>query len=91
MLGAAGATLGTELVRTVWTQVYAGRAGFPFPSLSRFWRPAAAATAMAGALLAARPTAVWLAVPLGAAVYGGVLTLLGGIRLRQGSAPELNL
>ena len=59
MLGAAGATLGTELVRTVWTQVYAGRAGFPFPSLSRFWRPAAAAPAMAGALLAARPTAVW--------------------------------
>ncbi len=91
MLGAAGATVSTELVRTVWTQVHAGRAGFPFPGLSRFWRPAAATAAMAGVLLAARPTALWLAVPLGAAVYGGVLTLLGGIRLRLGSAPELNL
>ena len=90
MAGAAAATVATEAMRTVTALRYAGRAGVPLTPVRRYWRAAAAALVMAAVLLAV-PGRLWTAVPLGAAVYGVVLALLGGIRLSRGSLPRLSV
>jgi len=91
MLGAALATLGTEIVRTAITLRGAIRAGFPLPSPARFWRASVATLAMVEALLLVRPGPVVASILLGALTYGAVLILVGGIRLRRGKPPELTL
>ena len=91
MLGAALATLGTEIVRTAITLRGAVQAGFPLPSPARFWRASVATVAMTAALLLVRPSPVVASILLGALTYGAVLILAGGIRLRRGMLPELTL
>jgi O-antigen/teichoic acid export membrane protein len=91
MLGAALATLGTEIVRTAITLRGAVQAGFPLPSPARFWRASVATVAMTAALLLVRPGPVVASILLGALTYGAVLILAGGIRLRRGMLPELTL
>jgi len=91
MLGAALATLGTEIVRTAITLRGAVQAGFPLPSPARFWRASVATVAMTAALLLVRPGPVVASILLGGLTYGAVLILAGGIRLRRGMLPELTL
>ncbi|HEY7029060.1 MAG TPA: flippase [Gemmatimonadales bacterium] len=91
MLGAALATLGTEIVRTTITLRGAVRAGFPLPSPGKFWRASIATVAMAAVLLVFRPGPVVASIFLGALTYCAVLILAGGIRLRRGMLPELTL
>jgi O-antigen/teichoic acid export membrane protein len=91
MLGAALATLGTEVVRTGMTLGGAVRAGFPLPSPIRFWRATVATAAMAIVLVTVRPGAVWVSIGLGAVTYIAGLIACGGIRLRPGAPPALNL
>ncbi len=89
--GAAIATVITECLTGVLMIKYAAHHGLPFVSLRRFWRPTVASLFMAAAIALLRPS--WLAagLALGAATYGFVLTVLGGIRLRKGQLPVLNI
>ena len=76
---------------------FASGQGLRFASLRRFWRPVVAGLAMAAEL---HPVSrldslvalvVGVGVGVGVAVCGAALILLGGIRLRRGKLPELNL
>lgn len=91
MLGAALATLGTEVVRTAITLRGASRAGFPLPSPARFWRASIATVAMMAALLVLQPGSVVASIFLGVLAYSAVLILVRGIRVRRGMPPELTL
>jgi O-antigen/teichoic acid export membrane protein len=91
MLGAAAATLSTEILRFALSLGYAGSLGFPRPDLVRAWRPMAAALAMAIALVAMRPSNLLLGVSVGAVVYVAALALVGGIRRGQDGLPELRV
>ncbi|MBX5489700.1 MAG: oligosaccharide flippase family protein [Chloroflexi bacterium] len=79
LLAAAALTVASELVLLgpFW---WATTRELPGLSVLRLaWRPAAAAAAM-GAVIAPLAQGPWLlAVPVGAAVYGGVLLALGGV------------
>jgi len=88
LAGAAGATLATELIRLGLAGWYAWGAGFPVVPVRRLVKAAVASGAMAAALIWASPGAIWTSIPLGAAVYGGVLLAVGGIRWR---GPERGL
>ena len=46
VVGAAAATLATEIFRAIVTSRVASRDGFRLPALRRFWRPFAATAAM---------------------------------------------
>lgn len=89
LMGAAAATVLTEAVRAVVVLGYSRRAGLPFTSLRRFWRTGIAGATMAAVLLLTRGAPWWAAVPLGALVYGTMLTLVGGLRFGRGAKPEL--
>ena len=88
MRGAAAVTLVTELVRLVALVASTWRSGVHTVSLSRMWRTLFAGGAMA-LILATVPVPVWVAIPLGTAVYVSALWLLGGLRFGRGVAPEL--
>ena len=91
MVGAAASTLITETVRTILSLAYAAREGLPLPPLRRFWRAGIAAAAMAAALVALRPPSLWMALALGAAAYTIVLLLTGGLKVRAGGLPALEV
>ena len=88
--GAAAATLTTEIARAAIARVCAARGGYPWTGLGRRWKPIVATAAMAGLLLFV-PMPVWLAVPAGVVAWVAVLFLLGGLRLRPGTWPALNV
>lgn len=82
MLGAAVATLATEVLRTGVALVYSGQHGMPFGLPRRAWRAVVATGAMALAVsqIPAGPT-VLATLALGVAVYFIVLAAVGGVRL----------
>lgn len=84
MVGAACATLITEVVRTVIALVYAARLGLPVGIARRLLRPVAATAAMALVIWRVPLPNVAVAVVAGAAVYFVVLALSGGIRFAGG-------
>jgi O-antigen/teichoic acid export membrane protein len=89
--GAAVATLLTEILRTALAVRYAQAEGFGLTGPARFWRSGLAAGIMGGVLLLLGPASIWIAVPLGAAVYGLALLAVGGLRLEGGRLPRLAL
>ena len=89
MVGAAVATLLAESVRTVLALGYSRTAGLPLPTLGRFWRTLLAGLLMGAVLMTGVLTSLWIALPVGAAVYLGGLAALGGIRFRRGELPYL--
>ncbi|HEX7071981.1 MAG TPA: flippase [Rhodothermales bacterium] len=91
MLGAAAATVATEIVRVVVVQVFVRLQGFSRIGLDRLWRTLFAAALMAAALLMLPIRSIWLIVPLGVLVYAIGLVLVGGIRLQSSLKPRLNL
>jgi O-antigen/teichoic acid export membrane protein len=91
MLGAAVATLSTEVLRFALSLGYARSLGFPAPAVAWAWRPMAAALAMKVALVAMPPSNLVVGVPAGAAVYVAALALVGGIRRGQDGLPELRV
>ncbi|HXI20703.1 MAG TPA: polysaccharide biosynthesis C-terminal domain-containing protein, partial [Gemmatimonadales bacterium] len=89
LAGAALATLLTEVLRTALAVRYAALEGFGLTGPRRFWRSGLAAGIMGGTLLLLAPANLWLAILLGAAVYGLVLVTVGGIRFDAGWRPRL--
>ena len=90
MMGAAVATLATEVARAIFAAVCVRSEGYPLTGLGRFGKTLVASGAMAGALAWLAPTSVLVGVPLGAAVYAATLALVGGLRFR-GRLPVLDL
>jgi O-antigen/teichoic acid export membrane protein len=91
MVGAALATLGTELVRTGLALWYARHEGFALPSPSRLWRTLLAGGGMGAVLYFAGLRWLWVGIAAGALVYLALLALVGGIQLRKGSVPALTV
>jgi O-antigen/teichoic acid export membrane protein len=91
MLGAAAATLATEVLRAVLAAGYVRRDGFEFADVRRLWKSSAAAVAMAGSLVFVQEQPVWITVPLGAAVYAIAMLALGAVELRGGRLPALRV
>lgn len=91
MLGAAWATVTTEAVRLVLALLLVRRDGYRLTSGNRFWRTAVAGATMAASLMIVRSAGLWIALPLGAAVYLITLAMVGGIRLRRGALPGLTV
>jgi O-antigen/teichoic acid export membrane protein len=89
MVGAAAATVLTEVLRTALAFGFVVRAGLPLPPVQRFWRSLAAGLALALAVVLSRGLPLLAVVGLGAAAYGAALTLLGGVRFKAGVIPEL--
>lgn len=89
LVGAALATLLTELIRTALALRYAGQFGLTLPSARRLLRIVIAGLVMAGvvSLLAGRP--VWLAILAGMGSYAAALVLVGGLRHKSGGGFEL--
>ncbi len=80
LLGAASATLGTELVRTLLVLRSARREGYEARIPAAGWRAVLAAGIMA-VVLWVSPLAWWIGVPIGALVYLLALAPGGGLRL----------
>ena len=91
LMGAAVATVATESVRMVVALVVVRALGFKLTTLGRFWRTLVAGAIMAGLLIVASPSALWLAVILGASGYLLSLTMLGGVAVRRGAFPSLKV
>lgn len=88
--GAAGATVATELIRLALATHYARRAGYPVVPARRLVKAAVASGVMAAGLVALGPSSLLISVPLGGALYGVTLLVLGGVSLR-GRAPVLSV
>ncbi len=84
MIGAASATLATEVFRTIVALGYAARLGMPFGAITRVWRPIVATGAMALSLQILPVESVVLAVLGGGLVYAIALAMVGGIRMSDG-------
>ena len=91
ILGAAWATVATELLRTVLALRFVAQEGLVFVPLVRLSRPIVSGLAMAALLLLVRPANLWVAIGLGGAGYIAVLSLVGGVRFRRGQLPALRV
>lgn len=89
--GAAWATLGTEGARMALAMAALRREDIRLPSPARFWRSLVAGAGMAGVLLLLPALPLPAAVLVGAVSYAGVLSLLGGLRIRRGQLPALTV
>lgn len=89
--GAAWATLGTEGARMALAMAALRRENIRLPSPARFWRSLVAGAGMAGVLLLLPALPLPVAVLVGAVSYAGVLSLLGGLRIRRGQLPALTV
>ncbi len=90
LVGAAAATVATEVIRLALAAHFARRAGYPVVPPRRLVRATVASAAMGGALVVAAPNVLWTSIPLGVTVYGAALVLVGGVRLR-GRVPGLSV
>lgn len=91
MLGAATATFVTEAVRTWLSMRYTQTLSLGLPPPRRMARIAAATVVMGVVVLLTRAWPVAGVIAVSAVAYLGALLLVGGIRLRPGSRPELPL
>jgi O-antigen/teichoic acid export membrane protein len=83
MIGAAIATLVSEVL---WVTLVTNRMShyvLPVNLFAYLWRPVLAGAAMAACLWFAQPIFWMIRAVLGVAVYFGALFLLGGARLRE--------
>lgn len=91
VIGAAGATVATECLRTGLALRYVSRAGIGLTPSTRFWRATVAGLGMGVALLATRPAPLWAGLAIGVVTYAALLALLGGISFHRGSPPTLSV
>jgi hypothetical protein len=88
-VGAAVATLLTEILRTVVALRFATGFGLGLPHPRRLMRVLIAGLAMGGVVFGLARYAVWLSIPAGMVTYAGVLILIGGFRRRPDGSFEL--
>jgi len=91
MLGAAAATLATESARTGMALHYARELGLSMTPLRRFWKVALASVVMAVSVWLLGDRSVLLTIPLGALAYAVAMLVTGGVRLRRGQLPVIDL
>jgi O-antigen/teichoic acid export membrane protein len=91
LVGAGMATVATEILRLVIALAYVRSHGFRLRGLTLFARVSLAAIGMTALLLLSRPAAIWIALPVGVLTYAASLVALGGVRVRRGERPALNL
>lgn len=91
LIGAATATVATEGVRMMLALAAVRKYGFQLTGISRLWKPLVAGGVMAAVLVLVAPSALVLAVTLGALGYVASLAMLGGISFRRGLFPSLNV
>lgn len=89
LIGAAVATLATEVIRTVLAVRYVDRLGIPMTSITIFRRVLAASAVMAVPVVLLARAPVPAIVAAGLVTYAGTLTLVGGLRFRRGALPEI--
>ena len=89
-VGAAWATVTTEVLFLVFLARYGRAAGLRFPPLKRFWQPTVACLVMGLALVMTAEQHALVRVAVGAAVYALVLLALGSLVFRKGR-PAINL
>jgi O-antigen/teichoic acid export membrane protein len=89
MMGAAAATLTTEIIRAILGVRYVARLGIPMTPFASFRRVLFATAIMAAVVAFVAHAAVPLAVAAGGVTYVGALTLVGGLRFRRGALPEI--
>jgi O-antigen/teichoic acid export membrane protein len=88
-VGAAAATLATEVLRAFIALGYSRGLGYPLPGVRMSWRPLLGVLVMAAGLLGFRQLPVWVAIPAGAILYGAVALPGGGHRVLRGlAAPD---
>jgi O-antigen/teichoic acid export membrane protein len=90
-VGAAWATLGTEVARMAFAMAAVRREAIRLPSPARFWRSLVAGAGMAAVLLLLPAFAPPVAVLVGGASYAAGLYLLGGLQVRRGQLPALTV
>jgi O-antigen/teichoic acid export membrane protein len=91
LVGAAWATLITEVVRLALADRAAERTGFRRPQFQRLLRPLLAGGAMFIVIRTSAVTSLPLVIGIGVLSYGLALTLLGGISFQRGSRPQFTL
>jgi O-antigen/teichoic acid export membrane protein len=91
LIGAAAATVITETVRMISAVAAVRPYGIASTSVSRLWKATVAAAVMTALLILVSPPSVWIAIAVGASGYIAALALLGGISLRRGALPSLNV
>jgi O-antigen/teichoic acid export membrane protein len=91
ILGAAWATVATELLRTVLALRFVAQEGLALVPLARLVRTVVAGLVMVALLVAVRPANLWVAIALGAVGYGAALSLVGGVRFQRGQLPALRV
>ena len=91
MVGAAAATVLTEVVRAGLALRNASTEGLRAPGFDRFWRALLASGVMALSLLPLARQPIWLSVPAGVAAFALTLFLVGGLRLSPSGSPELRV
>ncbi len=91
LIGAAIATLATEVVRLILADLASERSGFNRPRFARLLRPLVAGAAMFGAITLSAITTLPIVIVVGAVSYAVVLTLVGGISFQRGRLPRFTL
>lgn len=89
LIGAAIATVATEVVRTGIAAGYAWNLGLRVPAPWRFGRTLIAVGVMTGSLVLLGHRSAPVLVLAGATTYLAALTVVGGLRFRRGELPEL--
>lgn len=89
-VGAAWATVATEVIFCALLARYGRNEGLRFPPIKRFWQPLVACAVMGLALVVAGEQNALLRVAIGATVYAFMLLALGSLVIRKGR-PSLNL
>ena len=88
LVGAASATLLTEVLRTTLAVIYTARLGLRLPGPMRFARIAAAVTGLAVLVVLTRQLPLLATIAAGATGYAVLLVLVGALRFRRGAMPE---
>lgn len=91
IIGAAIATLATEVARAGFASLWVRSDDFPWTPGRRFAKSAIAGAAMGLGLWLLGDRPVFLQIPFGAAIYTLGLWSLGGLRLGRGRPPQLTV
>ena len=91
IIGAAWATVATELLRALLALRFAAQEGLPLLPVRRMVPMAVSGVVMAGILIVVRPSNLWVSVILGGISYVAVLSLMGGVRYTGGRLPTLRV